>query len=91
MEMDVIKQLLLLLEIDIASWKQSCYDAMNDDFNSNSNSTVIWSCTLYKPNKWWKRNLTAADLETFSVAMNAFVFDVLGLEGEKQQTALMTN
>jgi cysteinyl-tRNA synthetase len=33
--MDVIKQLSAATgTIDIASWKQSCYDAMNDDFNS---------------------------------------------------------
>jgi cysteinyl-tRNA synthetase len=34
--MDVIKQLSAATGaiIDIASWKQSCYDAMNDDFNS---------------------------------------------------------
>jgi cysteinyl-tRNA synthetase len=33
--MEVIKQLSAAKStIDIASWKQSCYDAMNDDFNS---------------------------------------------------------
>jgi cysteinyl-tRNA synthetase len=27
--------------IDIATWKQSCYDAMNDDFNSPILITII--------------------------------------------------
>lgn len=70
--------------IDITSWKQSCYDAMNDDFNS-----PILIAQLFEGVRYinlihdGKENLTTADLEIFSVAMNAFVFDVLGLEDEK--------
>ena len=83
---DVIKQFYPAPKstIDIANWKQSCYDAMNDDFNS-----PILIAQLFEGVRYInlindrKETLTAADLETFSVAMNAFVFDVLGLEGEK--------
>jgi cysteinyl-tRNA synthetase len=84
--MDVIKQLSAATEstIDIASWKQSCYDAMNDDFNSPILIAQLFEAVRYiNLINDGKETLTAADLETFSVAMNAFVFDVLGLEGEK--------
>ncbi|WP_413998954.1 cysteine--tRNA ligase [Flavobacterium sp. W1B] len=70
--------------LDIASWKQSCYDAMNDDFNS-----PILIAQLFEGVRFinllndGKESLNAVDLETFTKAMNAFVFDVLGLEDEK--------
>jgi cysteinyl-tRNA synthetase len=70
--------------LDIASWKQSCFDAMNDDFN-----TPILIAQLFEGVRFinllkeGKETLTATDLKIFSTAMQAFVFDVLGLEDEK--------
>jgi cysteinyl-tRNA synthetase len=70
--------------LDIINWKQSCYDAMNDDFNS-----PILIAQLFEGVRFInlihddKETLNAVDLENFSIAMNAFVFDVLGLEAEK--------
>lgn len=70
--------------IDIAGWKQLCYDAMNDDFNS-----PILIAQLFEGVRYinllndGKETLNAIDLEIFSVAMHDFVFDVLGLESEK--------
>ncbi len=70
--------------LNILEWKQLCYDAMNDDFN-----TPILIAQLFEGVRFVnllkddKENLTADDLKTFSTAMNAFVFDVLGLESEK--------
>jgi cysteinyl-tRNA synthetase len=70
--------------IDISTWKQSCYDAMNDDFN-----TPILIAQLFEGVKFinllndGKESLTAVDLEIFDKAMNAFIYDVLGLENEK--------
>ena len=70
--------------IDIASWKQLCYDAMNDDFNSPILIAQLFEGVRYiNLLKDGKETLSAADLETFTTAMNAFVFDVLGLENEK--------
>lgn len=84
--MEVIKQLPAASKstIDIAAWKQLCYDAMNDDFNS-----PILIAQLFEGVRYinlindGKESLTAPDLEIFSLTMNAFVFDVLGLEDEK--------
>ena len=70
--------------LNIAEWKQLCYDAMNDDFN-----TPILIAQLFEGVRFvnvlkeGKETLTAEDAKLFSNAMNAFVFDVLGLEDEK--------
>jgi cysteinyl-tRNA synthetase len=70
--------------IDIASWKQLCYDAMNDDFN-----TPILIAQLFEGVRFInllkdeKETLNAADLQLFTKTIQAFVFDVLGLEEEK--------
>ncbi|MDD2673802.1 MAG: cysteine--tRNA ligase [Flavobacterium sp.] len=70
--------------IDISAWKQSCYDAMNDDFN-----TPILIAQLFEGVRFvnllkdGKETLNSDDLNNFAKAMHAFVFDVLGLEDEK--------
>jgi len=70
--------------IDITSWKQLCYDAMNDDFN-----TPILIAQLFEGVRFVnllkdeKETLNAADLQLFTTSIRAFVFDVLGLEEEK--------
>ena len=67
--------------IDVATWKQSCYDAMNDDFNS-----PILIAQLFEAAKFIhqikddKATITQNDLEDFKTTIKAFVFDVLGLE-----------
>ncbi|BDB57757.1 cysteine--tRNA ligase [Flavobacterium ammonificans] len=70
--------------LNIAEWKQLCYDAMNDDFN-----TPILIAQLFEGVRFvnvlkeGKESLTAEDLKIFTTAMNGFVFEVLGLEDEK--------
>jgi cysteinyl-tRNA synthetase len=70
--------------LDIASWKQNCYDAMNDDFNSPILIAQLFEgvrfINLLKDNS---ATLKAEDLKNFTKTMNAFVFDVLGLKDEK--------
>jgi len=67
--------------IDVNKWKQKCYDAMNDDFN-----TPILIAHLFDAVKWinlindGKETLTEIDLDTFRTTVNDFVFHVLGLE-----------
>lgn len=69
--------------LNIEEWKQQCYDAMNDDFNSPILIANLFEAVKYinllKDNK---ETLTAADLDSLAKAMNAFVFDVLGLKNE---------
>lgn len=70
--------------LDIASWRQSCYDAMNDDFNTPILIAQLFEgvrfINLLKDNK---ETLHQEDLQIFTVTMQGFVFDVLGLEDEK--------
>jgi len=67
--------------LDIATWKQSCYDAMNDDFNS-----PILIAQLFEGIKYihlikdQSAEITSEDLQLLKETIEAFVFDVLGLE-----------
>ncbi|MCZ8196489.1 MAG: cysteine--tRNA ligase [Flavobacterium sp.] len=69
--------------LNVAAWKNSCYEAMNDDLN-----TPILIANLFEGVRFvnlLKENsvtLTATDLEDFSKTIKAFVFDVLGLASE---------
>ena len=70
--------------LDIAKWKQSCYDAMNDDFN-----TPILIANLFEGVRFINilkegtATLNSADLVDFTHTFQAFIFDVLGLENSK--------
>jgi cysteinyl-tRNA synthetase len=67
--------------IDIKTWKQNCYDAMNDDFNSPILIAQLFEGTKFINSiKDGKESLIQEDLSVFKTTINAFVFDVLGLE-----------
>ena len=72
--------------INIVEWKQKCYDAMNDDFN-----TPVLIANLFEAVKFVnlliekKATISLEDLEVFKSTINAFVFDVLGLKNELQK------
>jgi len=70
--------------LDIAGWKQLCYDAMNDDFNTPILIAQLFEgvrfVNLLKENK---ETISVTDLEILSTTMQSFVFDVLGLENQK--------
>ncbi|NDI99890.1 cysteine--tRNA ligase [Flavobacterium sp. LaA7.5] len=69
--------------LDIIKWRQSCYDAMNDDFNSPILIAQLFEGVRYiNILKDGKETITATDLELLTKTMNAFVFDVLGLKSE---------
>lgn len=69
---------------DVMAWKQKCYDAMNDDFN-----TPILIAHLFEGVKIInqirenKASLTAEDLDILKSTLHAFVFDVLGFVNDK--------
>ena len=68
----------------VTDWIQSCYEAMNDDFN-----TPILIANLFEGIRHVNllndnsASLTAEDLKLFSHSINTFIFDVLGLKDEK--------
>ena len=70
--------------LDISSWKKSCYDAMNDDFN-----TPILIAQLFEAIKYinlvndGKESLTEADINELKETITTFVFDILGIQDEE--------
>ncbi len=67
--------------IDIKAWKQKCYDAMNDDFNSPILIAHLFEAAKYiNQIKDGTERLNQNDLKMLTDTINAFVFDVLGLE-----------
>ena len=66
---------------DYPAWRQKCYDAMNDDFNSPiliaNLFDAVKQINLVKEGKG---SITPEDKELLYSTLNAFVFDVLGLE-----------
>jgi len=67
--------------VDIHAWKQQCYDAMNDDFNSPILIAHLFEgVRIVNVIKEGKEQINAADLALFTSLLHAFVFEVLGLE-----------
>ena len=70
--------------IDIEAWKNKCYEAMNDDFN-----TPILIAHLFEAIRYinlindQRETIDAADLSTLKNTLNHFLFDVLGIKNEK--------
>lgn len=71
--------------LDITAWKNACYEAMNDDFN-----TPIMISHLFEGVRFinivndGNATLNATDLALLEQTMNTFVYDVLGLVNEKE-------
>ncbi len=65
----------------LTEWKNKCYDALTDDFNS-----PILIAHLFEAVKYifalndGKETISTADLEDLKSSLNAFIFDVLGLQ-----------
>ncbi|NND88811.1 MAG: cysteine--tRNA ligase [Flavobacteriaceae bacterium] len=66
---------------DIGAWKQNCYDAMNDDFNSPILIAQLFEAVKYINGiKEGNATITEGDLKTLSNTLHDFIFEVLGLE-----------
>lgn len=66
---------------NLKEWKQKCYDALTDDFNSPILISHLFEAVsfIFKL-KDGKEFITVEDLVALKTLMNAFVFDVLGLQ-----------
>ena len=70
--------------LDIKTWRQHCYEAMNDDFN-----TPILIAHLFEGIRFinvvndGKETLNNDDLVLLTDTMRTFLFDVLGIKDEK--------
>lgn len=78
--------------VHISSWKDKCYDAMNDDFNSPILIAHLFDAVkTINLLKEEKETITKEDLEILSNSLNAFIFDVLGLIDETQESNQSSN
>ncbi|MDD4820397.1 MAG: cysteine--tRNA ligase, partial [Flavobacteriales bacterium] len=72
---------------DVTAWKKACYDAMNDDFNTPILIAEIFNA-VSEVNKIYdgKSTISSDDLSVLKNTMEAFVYDVLGIQNvEKTQ------
>ena len=74
--------------VDVAAWRQSCYDAMNDDFNS-----PILIAQLFEATKWINglkegtEAISEKDKTLLKTTMHDFIFEVLGLTDTINETS----
>ncbi len=72
-------------DFDLEPWKRQCYEAMNDDFN-----TPVLIANLFEAVKRinlikeGKESISQSDKLELTQTLNAFVFEVLGLEQQKE-------
>ena len=67
--------------VDITTWKQACYNAMNDDFNTPILIAQLFEAVKYIHHiKDGKATISKEDLALLEHTVHSFVFDVLGLE-----------
>lgn len=70
--------------VDITTWKQNCYDAMNDDFN-----TPILIANLFEGVRFVnvlndkRETISAEDLAELKTTLETFTFQILGIKNEK--------
>ncbi|GHA41422.1 cysteine--tRNA ligase [Salinimicrobium marinum] len=65
---------------NVSEWKQKCYDAMNDDFNSPILIANLFEAVKQINSiKEGKVSITSEDLEQLKTTMSDFIFEVLGL------------
>lgn len=70
---------------DVNNWKNDCYAALDDDFNSPILISYLFDAVrIINGVKAGTEKLTSDDIETLKTAIHAFVFDVLGLKPEEE-------
>ena len=73
---------------DLEEWKSKCYAAMDDDFNTPILIAHLFEAVKFiKAAKDGKASIAATDKAALQELLNAFVFDILGLEKEEQQAS----
>ena len=73
-------------DFDVVAWKQSCYDAMNDDFNSPILIAQLFEAVKHiNLIKEARETITENDLDILKETLNVFVFQILGLEKKQEQ------
>ncbi len=74
---------------DVKAWRQKCFDAMNDDFNSPILIAQLFDAVkvINSAKDGTNETLTQDDLMLLKETIHDFVFTVLGLEDVQQETS----
>ena len=73
---------------DLKSWKDKCYDALLDDFNSPVLIAHIFEAVKFIfALKDGKETVSEEDLEALRTLMNGFLFDILGLQKPEENNS----
>ena len=68
---------------DVKAWKQQCYDAMNDNFNTPILIAKLFDAVKHiNLAKEGKATITQEDKEAIQSTLHSFIFDVLGLKNK---------
>ena len=71
---------------NVSEWKQKCYDAMNDDFNTPILIANLFDAVKYiNQVKEGSASITVEDLAILKETINTFVFDILGLQNVSKE------
>lgn len=72
-------------DFDVAAWKQTCYDAMNDDFNTPILIAQLFDAVKHiNAIKEGRESISQEDKTVLESTINSFIFDVLGLEDKNE-------
>ncbi len=75
-------------QFNVLAWKQSCYDAMNDDFNTPILIAKLFDAVKHiNLIKEGKESISVSDKALLKETIHNFVFEVLGLENKKSSAA----
>ena len=68
-------------DFDIEKWVKSCYDAMNDDFNTPILIANIFEAVKFiNKIKSGSEKISEKDYKILTSTINSFVFDIMGLK-----------
>lgn len=74
--------------VNVDEWVESCYEAINDDFNSATLIAALFEgATTINNIKDGRASLTQNDLEIFRKTFHTFIVDVLGLKPDQDTGA----
>ena len=73
---------------DLQAWKQTCYDAMNDDFNSPILIAKLFDAVkTINAIKEGSTEISSEDRDELKASMSAFMFEILGLADSVSENA----
>ncbi|WP_296382350.1 cysteine--tRNA ligase [Winogradskyella sp.] len=73
---------------NVSEWKQKCYDAMNDDFNTPILIANLFDAVKFiNQTKDGSASITSEDLELLKTSIESFAFEILGLVNVSKESS----